>query len=92
MRRYFVIGELAMGTLHRRDLVLGALRDLPQAVSATDEEAFAFVERHTLFGPGIGYVDVRLLAATRLSGARLWTGDKRLRDVARRLAIAADQP
>jgi predicted nucleic acid-binding protein len=88
----FVIGELALGSLGRRDLVLGALRDLPQAAVATDEEVFAFIEQHRLFGLGIGHVDAHLLAATRLSGARLWTRDKRLRDVARRLRVAADQP
>lgn len=85
----FVIGELAMGSLHRRDLVLGALRDLPQAISATDEEVLAFIERHSLFGLGIGYVDAHLLAATRLNGAQLWTRDKRLREDARRLGVAA---
>jgi predicted nucleic acid-binding protein len=84
----FVIGELALGSLHRRDLVLGALRDLPRAISATDEEVFAFIERHSLFGLGISYIDAHLLAATRLNGAELWTRDKRLRAVAQRLGVA----
>ncbi|MEO9132069.1 MAG: type II toxin-antitoxin system VapC family toxin [Sphingomonas sp.] len=87
----FVIGELALGSLARRDLVLGALRDLPQAASAKDEEVFAFIEQHSLFGLGIGYVDAHLLAATLLSGAQLWTRDRRLREVAQRLRIAAEQ-
>lgn len=88
----FVIGELALGSLRQRDVVLGALRDLPQALVATDEEVHAFINRHSLFEIGIGYVDAHLLAGTLLTaGTRLWTRDKRLREVARRLSVAADQ-
>jgi len=40
-------------------------------------------------GRGIGYVDVHLLASAALgSGARLWTGDKRLALVAMDLELA----
>lgn len=34
----FVIGELALGSLRQRDIVLGALRGLPCALVASDEE------------------------------------------------------
>ncbi len=88
----FVIGELALGSFRQRDTVLDALRDLPQAVVAGDGEVHAFIDRHTLFGIGIGYVDAHLLASTLLtSGARLWTRNKRLRDAAARLGTAADR-
>ena len=87
----FVIGELALGSLRQRDLILGALRDLPKALVASDEEVHALIDRHALFGVGIGYVDAHLLAATLLTiGARLWTRDRRLRDVAVRLDIGID--
>ena len=86
----FVIGELALGHLRRRETVLTALADLPQAVVATDAEVLGFIERHALFGRGVGYVDVHLLAAVRLThGAALWTQDKRLHDIAARLGLAA---
>jgi len=86
----FVIGELALGTLRRRRLILGTLAVLPQAVAASHHEVMHFIDRHRLFGIGIGYVDVHLLAATRLtSAATLWTRDKRLRDAADQLALAA---
>ena len=89
----FVIGELALGGLRQRDVILGALRDLPQAVVASDDEVQHLIERQPLFGLGIGYVDVHLLAAVRLSaGASLWTRDKRLNAVATRLSIAASVP
>lgn len=86
----FVVGELALGSLRQREAVLSALRDLPQSLVASDSEAQTFIERHKLYGLGIGYVDVHLLAATFLNrDARLWTRDKRLRETAARLAVDA---
>ena len=88
----FVIGELALGDLRQRDLVLATLGDLPQASVATDREMLHFIGRHALFGLGIGYVDAHLLASVRLTaGAALWTRDKRLLGVAERLGLAADR-
>ena len=89
----FVLGELALGNLPQRSLILGTLQLLPQAVVASDEEVLNFIDRHRLVGLGIGYVDVHLLAATRLTaGASLWTRDKSLRQIAKRLALAATVP
>ena len=86
----FVTGELALGDLRQRDLVLATLQDLPQASVATDREVLRFIGQHELFGLGIGYVDAHLLAAVRLTaGAALWTRDKRLLGVAERLGLAA---
>ena len=85
----FVLGELAMGSLGQRDTILHALRGLPKAIVANDAEVLAFIERETLFGTGLGYVDIHLLAAVRLTlGALLWTRDKRLHAVATRLSVA----
>jgi len=85
----FVIGELSLGSLRQREAVLTALSDLPPAVVATDAEVLGFIDRHALFGRGVGYVDAHLLAATRLTaGAELWTNDKRLRAVADALGLA----
>jgi hypothetical protein len=84
-----VIGELALGNLRSRDLVLGALQDLPRAVVPSDREVLRVIDRHTLFGLGIGYVDVHLLAAVRMTPeAALWTRDRRLQAVADRLGLA----
>ena len=75
----FVIGELALGSLQNRAVILGALQDLPQAPVATEGEVLSFIEQNALYGIGIGYIDAHLLAAVRLSpGAALWTRDKRL--------------
>lgn len=87
----FVIGELALGSLRQRNLILEALRGLPSAVVAHDEEVHAFIDRHRLFGIGIGYIDAHLLAATFLTAhVRFWTRDKRLRAAALRLGVDAN--
>ena len=71
----FVTGEPALGNLRQRGLVLSALRELPQATVATDEEVPHFIDRRTLFGLGIGYVDAHLLAAVRLTEGAHRVGD-----------------
>ena len=85
----FVTGELALGNLRQREFVLQALADLPHADVATDAEVLHFIERHALFGRGIGYIDAHLLAAVQLTaGTELWTNDKRLHGVAVQLGLA----
>lgn len=85
----WVAGELALGHLSQRREILGLLGRLPQASVATDEEVMTLVDRHRLFGLGIGYVDAQLLAATLLTGdAVLWTADRRLAAAAQRLDAA----
>ncbi len=85
----FVVGEIACGSLKDRQSLLELLHDLPGAVIATDDEAMQFIERHRLYGKGIGYVDVHLLASVALTGgAQLWTRDQRLRQVAASMGFA----
>jgi predicted nucleic acid-binding protein len=85
----WIIGEIALGNLVDRQQVLGLLSGLPSAVVATPAEVQGFIERHQLFGLGIGYVDVGLLAATTLTAdARLWTRDRRLGEAAHDLHVA----
>jgi predicted nucleic acid-binding protein len=86
----FVIGELAMGNVNRRDLILTALRKLPEALVAREEEVLQFVAARRLFGLGIGYIDAHLLTSVQLTpGASLWTRDRRMFEVASRLGLAA---
>jgi predicted nucleic acid-binding protein len=85
----FVIGEIALGALAQRERTLRSLRGLPSAVMATDAEVMSLIERETIFGEGVGYIDVHLLASARLTPAtRLWTRDRRLARVAMRLGLA----
>ena len=85
----FVVGEISCGSLRDRLSVLQLLRDLPGAEVAETNEVLGFIERHSLHGKGIGYVDAHLLASTALTaGARLWTRDMRLRVAAEDLDCA----
>jgi predicted nucleic acid-binding protein len=86
----FVTGELALGSISGRDLILNSLRRLPTVNVAGVSEVLQFIKQEALFGIGIGYVDAHLLAATRLTeGATLWTRDKRLLAAAEKLSLAA---
>jgi predicted nucleic acid-binding protein len=85
----FVLGEIALGNLAQRDLILGSLSDLPMIAMATDQEVLAFIEAERLHGLGVGFVDAHLLASVRLTGDVIWTRDKRLRSVADRLSLAS---
>lgn len=89
----FVVGEIACGSLRDRKSILELLQDLPAAVVADSDEVLQFIERHTLHGKGIGYVDVHLLASVALTeGARIWTRDLKLRRVAAALGCAYPEP
>lgn len=86
----YVIGEISLGSLRNREVVLGALLDLPSAPVATPGETFYLIEREGLFNRGIGYVDTSLLASARLQpGSTIWTRDKRLKNVAEELSLSA---
>ena len=84
----FVLGELACGNLKARTQLLSLLESLPTATMASDHEVLALIEKHALMGRGIGYIDAHLCASARLSGAQLWTRDKRLHAVAFELGWA----
>jgi len=87
----YVLGELALGNLRDRADTLAALANLPRSTLPFDTEVMDFIERHALFGTGIGYVDAHLLASAQLGRtATLWTRDRRLRVQAERLGVAHD--
>ena len=82
-----VVGELACGNLKSRSMVLALLADLPSASVASEAEVLGFIQAQSLFGLGIGYVDVHLCASAKLNGVQLWTRDKRLQAVAEQLGL-----
>ena len=86
----FVVGELALGNLRERRVLLDALAQMPAAVLARDEEVLSLIEGRRLYGLGVGYIDAHLLASAMLTaGARLWTLDQRLDLVAAKLGVAS---
>jgi len=85
----FIIGELACGRLRNRQEILNLLAALPQSQVADHHELLELIDRHRLFGRGLGWVDVHLLGGAYLSSCQLWTTDKALDGAARALRIAA---
>ena len=84
----FIIGELACGNLKNRAEILGLLNELPKAVVAENSEVMHFIERNHLYGMGIGWIDVHLVASAMLSKASMLTLDKPFEKVARRLNLS----
>jgi predicted nucleic acid-binding protein len=86
----FVIGELAMGRWPDRAVIVRGLRRLETVYVARNEEVLQLIEDWEVAGTGIGYMDVHLLASVLLTPeTRLWTRDKRLREVAKQLSLDA---
>jgi predicted nucleic acid-binding protein len=84
-----VIEELALGSLKRRDIVLGLLASLRQFPVLDHREVLELVQARRLWGRGLSAADAHLLGSAALSaGARLWTRDKRLRAACRDVGVA----
>jgi predicted nucleic acid-binding protein len=84
-----VIGEVGLGNLGaRREQILGALRSQQLAPVLADVAAMELVEAHRLWGSGLGWIDIHLLASARVGKLKLWTLDKRLAAVAKTLGVA----
>lgn len=84
----FVAGELACGNLKNRAALLSDLAALPAAARATDAEVMRLVDDRRLWGRGLGWTDMHLLAAALISRCRLWTLDKRLASAASELGLS----
>ncbi|MBP1858646.1 type II toxin-antitoxin system VapC family toxin [Rhizobium herbae] len=85
----FIVGELAVGGVKDRHVILRRLQRLPHVVPARDAEVLELIERQKLVGSGIGYVDAHLLTSLRLTaGGQLWTRDRRLHAAAVAAGVA----
>ena len=83
-----VIGELSVGSLPHRTLIIDYLQRLPKVAEAAQAEARAMIEHRRLWGRGLQWNDVLLLASARIDGVQLWTYDKRLAQAATELGVA----
>jgi len=88
----FVIGEIACGNLGQRAEILGRLCQIPAAMVARDMEVLHLIEERHLWGMGIGWIDVHLLASALLTPCGLWTSDRRLHAVAAEVEVAVITP
>ena len=83
----YIVGELACGNIKNRKDILTFLKALPTAPLIDFDEYLYFIDEHRLNVFGIGFVDIHLLASSKLSQTKLWTEDKRLKTAASKLGI-----
>lgn len=83
----FVFGELACGNFSDRNNILSLLSSLPSVVVAEHNEFIELIEQKKLWGAGLGFVDVHLLASARISSLSIFTYDKPLASAARKLDV-----
>ena len=81
----YVIGELRLGNIPKRKSFLSLIENLPLCTQATNEEVTFLIEENKLHGKGIGYIDAHILASAIISAAPLWTLDKRLDSISKKL-------
>ena len=81
----FVVGELACGSIANRNEVRELLKALPMASIAEHDEVVQFLHERRLYGRGLGWIDMHLLASVILSNATLWTTDRALKKVSDKL-------
>jgi predicted nucleic acid-binding protein len=82
-----VIGEISMGNLANRHEVMSDFFLLDRVPAASFAEVLSLVESRHLWGHGLQWNDVALLAAALLADVPLWTLDRRLADASMALGI-----
>ena len=83
-----VYGELLIGDGGGRKELLAAYALTHQASTVPHGEVVEFVRARNLYGRGVGWIDVHLLASTLVGRLRLWTADSRLSAIAVELGVA----
>lgn len=84
----FVIGELACGNFKNQTEIINLLNNLQRSKKVSFDEYLIFIEKNKLKSKGIGFVDVHLLASSKISGYSLFTYDKKLLEAAKELGLA----
>jgi predicted nucleic acid-binding protein len=82
-----ILGELACGQFSQRRQALRDLSALPLVHCCEDREVMELIERRRLYGTGVSWVDVHLLASALTQHLRLWTHDNGLAKQATRLGV-----
>ena len=80
--------ELTLWTPPNRDIFLTQYCTLEAISSIYPDQVCNFVNLNKFYGRGCGAVDMSLLASCAVHGAKLWTLDKRLNELAKSLGLA----
>jgi len=87
-----IFGELLIGDRGGRAKLLGAYEQMHQASLVPHAEVVAFVRSRRLYGRGVGWVDMHLLASAVVEGLHLWTADPRFSNLAHEIGVAYTPP
>ena len=83
-----VLGELAVGGLRKRAQTLADLRALPQITESPFADSLDLIEVQRLYGIGLSWGDVQLLAAALSNSIPIWTLDVPLQTRSQLLGIS----
>jgi len=87
----FIVGELSCGNILNRKEILTLLGALPGIDTVLDEEVLMLIEDRKLYGKGLGFIDIHLLAAAVVHHVTIWTGDKYLYRVSKEFGINSNR-
>jgi predicted nucleic acid-binding protein len=83
-----VYGELLSGDRGGRAKLLAGYEKMHQSSLVPHGDVVAFVRVRNLYGRGLGWIDVHLLASAIVGRLQLWTADQSLAVVAREFGVA----
>src|SRR5580693_320402 len=83
-----VYGELLIGDRGGRRNLLAAYELMQQASLVPHRDLVWFVRERDLYGRGVGWIDIHLLASAIVGRMQLWTVDQRLSALAKELGAA----
>jgi predicted nucleic acid-binding protein len=84
----YILGELACGNFKNRNEIFVLLSNLPCIAIISNEEYLTFIEKNKLYGLGLGFVDIHLLASSLISHCTIYTKDKTLLSTANLFKVA----
>ena len=87
-----VYGELLIGDKGGRSRLLAAYQGMHQATPVPHREVVEFVRARALYGRGVGWIDIHLLASALVAQLRLWTADPRFAALAGELGVGYTMP
>lgn len=84
-----IIAEIACGTPPSpRTRTLDDMSLLATSTIASQTEVLTMIEQHQLYGKGCGYINIALLCSVLITpDAKLWTLDKRLRNLSHQFEV-----
>jgi predicted nucleic acid-binding protein len=87
-----VIGEIAVGGVRNRDVILADLHALPGVIEYAPKYCLRYLESKRLYGLGIGWCDLQLLVSADHCAIPIWTFDTRMAVQAAALGLAWTPP